>query len=45
MTTLELIRLAERRGFLWTPCGNCRQRMVVARSEKHCLNCGGTKHG
>jgi len=34
-----LLRFAKRRGLLWTPCRECGQRMVVARSGKQCLNC------
>lgn len=40
MNDMEWLRVAIKRGFLWTPCTKCGQRLVIARSGKHCINCG-----
>ncbi len=36
----ELIMLAKRRGFDWTPCPECSQQFVVQfPGGLHCINC------
>ena len=39
--TSPLIVKAKKYGFLARSCKACDQRMVVARSGKQCVNCGG----
>jgi len=34
-----LLRQAAEKGFLETPCKVCKQKFVIRRSGKQCLNC------